>query len=363
MLRAGLERQQMILCTHYACENFYEVKDRPAAVSCLSVTHLSDDDTVLYSPVGFPTDKSSEEREVEILRRYYSYLAKRPDALVIHWNMNAAHYGFAALAARYRFLTDEDPSYQPVGDRTFDLDAIITRRYGDDYAKHPKLRNLALLNDFNMRYFLSGKDEAEKRKVGDYGAIDRSTSEKTRIIANLFRRLAQGTLRTLHSVGAVEFAASHLDAVRIVLRLGDRFREVERSLKRRYADREPLTIVDEYDAQYVVRALLKLFFDDLRDEDWSPSYAGSTSRIDFFIPDYRLAVELKLAGSTLKAKELGEQIMVDRDRYGSHAGVSHLVCLVFDYEGRIDNPREIEKDLSRISGEQGLAVTVRIYDR
>jgi hypothetical protein len=41
--------------------------------------------------------------------------------------------------------------------------------------------------------------------------------------------------------------------------------------------------------------------------------------------------------------------------------VRRLVCLVFDEHGYIDNPRGIERDLSKVQGE--IAVTVRILDR
>jgi hypothetical protein len=106
---------------------------------------------------------------------------------------------------------------------------------------------------------------------------------------------------------------------------------------------------------------LRLFFDDIRREEWTPSYAGGASRIDFVLPRYRIGIELKYARQSMTTKDLGEQLIVDTVKYKTHNSVRHLVCLVFDPDGQLNNPRGIEKDLSQ--PREGLAVTVRIFDR
>lgn len=206
-------------------------------------------------------------------------------------------------------------------DRLYDLDSMIEARYGDDYAKHPKRRNLASLNNIWMPSFKTGKDEADAVKTANYGMIEWSTSEKAHIISILLSRLLGGTLR------------AHL------------------------------VVNNEYDAQDLLRTLLVLFFDDVRDEDYVPIYAGAGSRIDFVLPQFGLAVELKYTRDSLRAKELGEQLIIDRDRYKARGGVQHLICLVFDHQGFIKNPRGIESDLGRDHGDDEMAVTVKIYDR
>ena len=60
---------------------------------------------------------------------------------------------------------------------------------------------------------------------------------------------------------------------------------------------------------------MRLFFEDVRDEDYIPSYAGSNSRIDYLLPAYAIGVESKHASKSLTHKEVGEQLIVDRDRY------------------------------------------------
>lgn len=144
--------------------------------------------------------------------------------------------------------------------------------------------------------------------------------------------------------------------------MGDRVRPVMRSLSVR-PQGVPLEFKNEYDDQYLCRALLVQFFDDVRDEEYVPSYAGGNSRIDFLIPRFKLGIELKHTRNGLKDKDVGEQLVIDVARYSAHKSVSHLICLVFDYGGHLRNPRALEEDLRREVSSPEMAVTVRIYDR
>jgi hypothetical protein len=67
--------------------------------------------------------------------------------------------------------------------------------------------------------------------------------------------------------------------------------------------------------------------------------------------------------SFITAEDLGDQILIDRNRYQTHKTINHLVVLVFDHEGRLANPRGPEKDLRREHARSDLTITVRIYDR
>jgi len=214
-----------------------------------------------------------------------------------------------------------------------------------------------------MRLFRVGKTEAELFAKGDWGTITRSTASKAKIIAELLALLVEGNIRTVGSAGTVTFAGARIDAVSLVVALGDRMLPVKRSLGIRPRSRSPLILADEYDDQYLYRAMLVQFFDDVRDEEYTPSYAGKNSRIDFLLPQFKLAVELKHTRKGRKDGDLGEQLIIDRDRYIPHPSVTHLLCLVFDHDGRPRNPRALEEDLRRKATTTEIAVTVRIYDR
>ena len=179
----------------------------------------------------------------------------------------------------------------------------------------------------------------------------------------MLARFAQGSLVTQNSAGSVEWAGGRLDAVRTVLTIGERMLYVKRAMRKRYNNRATLEFNDEYDDQDLLRTLLTVFFSDIRPEAWTPNYAGGSSRIDFVLPEFALAVELKTARASMTAKSVSDELIVDRDRYKELGTITHLVCLVFDYDGYLINPRGLERDLSREATAEGLAATVRIYDR
>lgn len=125
-----------------------------------------------------------------------------------------------------------------------------------------------------------------------------------------------------------------------------RFHVVTRILKNRYSDRETIIIGDEYDVQDLLHALLRTMFDDVRPEEYTPSYAGSASRIDFLLKPEKIAVEVKMASKFLRDKKVGEQLIVDIKRYQSHPDSENLVCFVYDPGNWIKNPIALENDLT-----------------
>ena len=134
-----------------------------------------------------------------------------------------------------------------------------------------------------------------------------------------------------------------------MLELGNRFKAVSRQLRHRHASRSTIEIKDEYDFQDLFHALLRVFFEDVRAEEWTPSYAGGNKRTDFLIPAHNIAIELKHSRASMSTKDLGDQLVVDIVNYKTHPSVRIIVCLVFDPEGYIINPAGIEKDLSGVN--------------
>jgi hypothetical protein len=125
-----------------------------------------------------------------------------------------------------------------------------------------------------------------------------------------------------------------------------RFHIVVKQLGYRYDNRPTLIINDEYDVQDLLHALLKAIFDDVREEDAVPNYAGSASRVDFLLKNEKIVVEAKVATSRLRDKKIGEQLIVDIKRYQSHPDCEKLVCFVYDPDNYIKNPIALENDLS-----------------
>lgn len=126
-----------------------------------------------------------------------------------------------------------------------------------------------------------------------------------------------------------------------------RFHLVAKQLRSRYSDRDTLVVEDEYDTQDLLHALLHIYFDDIRPEEWTPSYAGGCSRVDFLLKNEEIIVEVKKTRASLKSKQIGEQLIVDIQRYQAHPNCKKLICFVYDPEGWVSNPRGLENDLAQ----------------
>jgi hypothetical protein len=145
------------------------------------------------------------------------------------------------------------------------------------------------------------------------------------------------------SAAAVDHA---VDPLANVLSLCQRFHLVARQLQARHDNRPTIEIEDEYDVQDLLHALLKTDIDDIRAEEWTPSYAGKSARMDFLLKDCQIVVEAKKTRKGLGEKEVGDELLVDIARYKTHPDCKILVCFIYDPEGKIGNPAGLENDLS-----------------
>jgi hypothetical protein len=87
-------------------------------------------------------------------------------------------------------------------------------------------------------------------------------------------------------------------ATALVRAVCDRFTIVANALAERHDNRATNSVTDEYDVHDPMGALLKLHFTDVRPEEWTPSYAGNASRMDF-------CLSLNTLLSKQRCKELG----------------------------------------------------------
>lgn len=128
-----------------------------------------------------------------------------------------------------------------------------------------------------------------------------------------------------------------------------RFHAVARQLRLRKDYRTTLEVEDDYDLQDLLCALLKLEFDEVGADEWTPPYAGGSTRTTLLLNQDRLAVIAKKTRSGLTTKELAEQIAADTAHYDSHKPCAHLFCFIYDPEGRIGSPTRLETDLTSVS--------------
>lgn len=153
------------------------------------------------------------------------------------------------------------------------------------------------------------------------------------------------------------------EAIQRVLGIFRHFHVVARAInsKRRHGHRPSLDVQDEYDVQDLLRALLRVDFEDVREEEYTPSLAGKSSRIDFLVKEEKIAVETKMTRDGLQEKEIGTELIDDIARYREHPSCKALLCLVYDPSERISNPASLERDLS--GTKDGLIVHVFVVPK
>lgn len=143
---------------------------------------------------------------------------------------------------------------------------------------------------------------------------------------------------------------SHMAKLHKIL---SRFHLVATQLTKRRSDkgtpRSTLAVIDEYDVQDLLFSLLRLEFDDIRAEVWTPDYAGGASRMDFLLREEKIIIEVKKTRDSLKDKALGEQLIVDKEKYKHYPGIQFLVCFIYDPDGYVENPKGLIHDLNSMS--------------
>src|SRR5262249_26333852 len=88
------------------------------------------------------------------------------------------------------------------------------------------------------------------------------------------------TIPAIHQASSPLTRSAAISLVRLIC---DRFTNVQAAIANRHAQRPAFTIEDEYDVQDLLEGLLRLHFTDVRREEYTPSYAGNTSRMDFLL--------------------------------------------------------------------------------
>lgn len=214
----------------------------------------------------------------------------------------------------------------------------------------------------------SGQTEDDLRKtLGDLDAellrravsTDLTTNDiaAAAVLHHAIRRAAHARLQSdLASTWQVD--RQTLDAVRLLTTLCRRFHLFAKQLESRHGGRPTLPFTDEYDVQDAMHALLRLHCDDVRPEEWTPSYGGKSTRMDFLLKREQVVVEVKMTRKGLTQKEIIVQLTEDKERYRSHPDCRTLVCFVYDPAGICDNPNALEDDLSVTEGAFRVTVVV-----
>jgi hypothetical protein len=186
--------------------------------------------------------------------------------------------------------------------------------------------------------------------------ITQSEVAKNREIINESKKLLH---RVRSHIGPEE---TKIDTIQTLKLIFSKFHTIVRQLRDRYSNRSTLEVNDEYDVQDLLHVLLKIYFQDIRPEETTPSYAASSKRMDFLLKSEKVVIEVKKTRRTLTAKKVGEELLVDIATYSEHPDCNLLVCFIYDPEGIIGNPIGLENDLTQQS-DDNLDVFVYIYPK
>lgn len=134
-----------------------------------------------------------DELEKEMIANCYNFMRKHENAYWLHWNMNSIHYGFEAIAHRFRVLGGDVSLVPEISDRNkINIFSLIAGIYGYDCVGHPKMEKLMLENGEIHRDYLSGKDEAKAFEDEEYVKLHRSTLTKVNFFVYIYNRLQKG---------------------------------------------------------------------------------------------------------------------------------------------------------------------------
>lgn len=243
---------------------------------------------------------------------------------------------------------------------TKDREGIHIKREDDARTRQIVLELRDLFNDefVDGRSHSSQLVHAANNAEGWTGALSYAGVESIRGVVSAALARVRRNPGAIKSTGTGPSAGND---PHILARLAARLPLVARQLRRRYNRRPTLDVADEHDVQDLLHSILTIHFDGIRPEEWTPGYAGGSSRMDFLLPEIEVVVETKMARQGLTGKQLGDELLIDIARYAEHPRCRTLYCIVYDPEARIANARGIENDLTGNKGK--IAVRVMIVPR
>ena len=191
---------------HYSSEGLFDdgTNGLSTRITSIVVMHYATRQIVSFSlhteaeSLAVPREKmelSYDDIERSLLKRFYDFARDRREEYWIHWNMRSVTFGFEHLEHRYRVLHGAEPPLIPVEVR-INLNDALKVRYGDGYAKDPKLPNLMRMNSGMSPSYLSGAEEAEAFKQKQFIRMNNSTISKVMFLQYVVDQSIAGRLRT-----------------------------------------------------------------------------------------------------------------------------------------------------------------------
>ena len=197
---------------------------------------------------------------------------------------------------------------------------VAPNEFSEEYSdwESDRKRVVSVLEEYGFRYFQGGRVlphglNPQENLIDD--ASQKVTATKPESIEELLAILVRGLPRAMHP------------------------------LMHRRKGAQSLSFSSEYDVQDLLHSMLRPWVSDIRPEEFTPSYAGSSARMDFLLPAHKLVIELKFARDRYHGKKLGDELIIDIEHYRRHPECEILWCVIYDPGNIIPNPEGLRNDL------------------
>lgn len=124
---------------------------------------------------------------------------------------------------------------------------------------------------------------------------------------------------------------------------------------------QSLSFSNEYDVQDLLHVLLRPWVQDIRPEEFTPSYAGSSTRMDFLLPAHKLVLETKIVRDRSHAKKIGDELIIDIEHYRRHMDCKDLWCVIYDPNQFITNAEGLKSDLEGKRASKDGELIVKVF--
>lgn len=219
--------------------------------------------------------------------------------------------------------------------------------------------------------FLGGGFEAvadrSLARDAERSAIDRRDCDKNAegvCAADFFGDDVEGLVCgwRLDRVQRVRAADPHLNALAKIQQVAVSLPTAMKALTDRGESRPSLEVSCERDVQDLFFFALRTTFEDVRQEEWTPSSAGNAKRADLFIPQAGVMLEVKFVRDARHGRAVSDELRIDFESYHAHPGCKTLVAVVWDEHRCIPDPLVLERDLSgsRTKGDASFDVVVKV---
>ena len=155
------------------------------------------------------------------------------------------------------------------------------------------------------------------------------------IIESLISSLEDKNEIKLNNKDVLPPADKHVDILNCIFLNFHRFAQ---QLRARQNNSAPIYIEDEYALQDFVHAILRLHFDKVDNEFPLPPYCGAASRIDFYLKEERIGIEVKYASKELTANKLRKQLIEDKEQYVKSGVFNEIVFFIYNPLGALCKP-------------------------